>query len=192
MTSWRTFEAPYPPSLGLIELSSICRGIETTDRMLKAADVKLVLARTICSGKYFVLVAGELHDVQASMAAGLAVSQECTVDQFVIPDVHPDVYPAISSTNVLSQKGAIGVIESFSVAALVEAIDRVAKAAPVEMVEARLAMAMGGKAFLVFTGDVDAVKSSVEAGVEVVAGRGLLVNQTVIPDPRPELFETLV
>jgi microcompartment protein CcmL/EutN len=192
MMSWRTFAAPYPPSLGLIEFSSICRGIETTDRMLKAADVHLVMARSICSGKYMVLVAGELPDVQASMAAGLAVSRECTVDHFIIPDVHPDVYPAISSTNALNQKGAIGVIESFSVAALVEAIDRVAKAAPVEMVEARLAMALGGKAFLVFTGDVEAVKASVEAGVEVVAARGLLVNQTVIPDPRKELFETLI
>jgi microcompartment protein CcmL/EutN len=59
-------------------------------------------------------------------------------------------------------------------------------------VECRLAMALGGKAFLVFTGNVDAVKASVEAGVEVVSARGLLVNQVVIPDPRPELFETLI
>lgn len=192
MLSWRTFEKPYPPSLGLIEFSSICRGIETTDRMLKAAEVTLVISRTICSGKYMTLVAGELHDVQASISAGLEVSRECTVDHFIIPDVHPDVYPAISSTGALDRRGALGVIESFSVAALVEAIDKVAKAAPVSMVEARLAMALGGKAFLVFTGDVEAVKASVEAGVEVVAQRGLLVNQVVIPDPRPELFDTLI
>lgn len=192
MLSWRTFEAPYPPALGLIEFSSICRGIETTDAMLKAAEVELVMARTICSGKYMAMVAGELHDVQASIGAGLDVSRECTVDHFIIPDVHPDVYPAISSTNALDRKGSIGVIESFSVAALVEALDKIAKAAPVQMVEARLAMALGGKAFVVFTGDVDSVRSSVEAGVEVVAARGLLVNEVVIPDPRPELFDTLI
>ncbi len=190
--SWRSTQTPTPPSLGLIELSSVCRGIETCDRMLKAAEVQLVMARSICSGKYMVLVAGELHDVQASMEAGLALSDECTVDSFIIPDAHPDVYPALTSTGVLQQREALGVIEAFSVAALVEAIDRVAKAAPVEMVECRLAMALGGKAYLVFTGDVDAVKASVAAGVEVVRRRGLLVNQTVIPKPRPELFETLI
>lgn len=190
--SWRSSPEPTPPSLALIELSSVARGFLTTDRMLKAADVELVMARTICSGKYMVMIAGELSAVQASVEAGLDVSRECTVDHFIIADVHPDVFPALSATSQLSQRGALGVIESFSVAALVEAIDRVAKKAPVEMMEARLAMALGGKAYLVFTGDVDAVKESVKAGVEVVEARGLLVNQVVIPDPRPELFETLI
>ncbi len=190
--SWRSTGRVAPPSLGLIELSSVCRGIETADRMLKAAEVELVMCRSICSGKYMVLVAGELHDVQASLQAGRELSAECTVDEFIIPDVHPDVYPALSSTSVITQREALGIIESFSVAGLVEAIDRVAKAAPVEMVECRLAMALGGKAYLVFTGDVDAVKESVAAGVEVVTRRGLLVNATVIPKPRPELFDTLI
>lgn len=190
--TWRSADKPTPPSLGLIELSSICRGIETTDRMLKAADVELVMARTICSGKYIVLVAGELSDIQASIAAGLQLADECTVDHFIIADTHPDVFPALSSTNTLSDRGALGILEAFSVAALIEAIDRVAKAAPVGMVECRLAMALGGKAYLVFTGDVEAVNYSVEAGAEVIVERGLLVNKTVIPRPRKELFETLI
>ncbi|PKN56902.1 MAG: propanediol utilization protein [Deltaproteobacteria bacterium HGW-Deltaproteobacteria-14] len=190
--SWRSFGEPPPPSLALIELSSIARGIDTTDRMLKAAEVKLVMARTICSGKYMVMVAGELSEVEASVAAGLECSRECTIDHFIIPDVHPAVYPAVSATSVTMMRGALGVIESFSVAALIEAIDKVAKAALVEMVGCRLAMALGGKAYLTFTGDVDAVRYAMEAGVEVVAKRGLLVNQVVIPDPRPELFHTLM
>jgi microcompartment protein CcmL/EutN len=160
--------------------------------MLKAAEVTLVLARTICSGKYIVMVSGELHMVEASVAAGVAVAAECTVDHLIIQNVHPDVFPALSSTGVLERRAALGILESFSVSSLVEAIDRVAKAAPVEMVECRLAMALGGKAFLVFTGDVDAVKASIEAGSEVIVARGLLVNKVVIPDPRPELFDTLI
>lgn len=180
------------PCLGLVELSSIARGIETADRMLKAAEVELVLCRTICSGKYLVLVAGEQHFVEASVQAGLQVAAECTVDSFIIQNVHPDVYPALTSTGSFRNREALGIIESFSVAALVEAVDRVAKAAMVEVVECRLAMALGGKAFLVFTGDVDAVRASVDAGVEVVAERGLLVNRVVIPNPRAELFDTLI
>lgn len=182
-----------PPSLALIELSSIARGIACCDAMLKAADVDLIMARTICSGKYMVMVAGELYEVQASIAAGLEVARECAIDHFTIPDVHPDVYPALSATNVMvGEPAALGIIEAFSVASLVEAIDKVAKAALVEMVTCRLAMALGGKAYVCFTGDVESVRYAIEAGVEVVAARGLLVNEVVIPDPRPELFRTLI
>jgi len=185
-------KAGFPASLGLVELSSIARGIETIDRMLKAADVELVLARTICSGKYIVLIAGDLHMVEASVEAGRDVAAECMIDSFLIQNVHPDVFPALSSTVVPGTHAALGILESFSVAALIEAIDAVAKAAPVEMVECRLAMALGGKAFLVFTGDVAAVEESVNAGAKIISDRGLLVNKIVIPDPRPELFETLL
>ena len=190
--SWRSYDEPEPPALALIELSSVARGMHAADAMLKAAEVKLVMSRSICSGKYMVLVAGEQADVEASVHAGLEVAAECLVDHVRIDNVHPDVFPALSSTSELTERGAIGVIESFSVAALVEAIDKVAKQAPVAMMEARLAMALGGKAYLVFTGEVEAVRESVAAGVEVVAERGLLVNEVVIPDPRPELFQTLI
>jgi microcompartment protein CcmL/EutN len=54
--------------------------------------------------------------------------------------------------------------------------------------EIRLAMALGGKAFVTMTGDVAAVQSAVEAGSQVVSQKGLLVNRVVIPHPRPELL----
>ncbi len=190
--SWRSYDEPPPPAMGMLELSSIARGIHCTDAMLKAADVELVMARSICSGKFMVLVAGELSEVEESMAAGLEISDECTIDQVLIANVHPDVYPAISSTGDLTNRNAVGILESFSVASLIEAIDQVAKTGNVEMVQCRLAMALGGKAYLVFTGDVADVEFSMAAGVAVVVERGLLVNQVIIPDPRPELFETLI
>jgi microcompartment protein CcmL/EutN len=160
--------------------------------MLKAADVELVMSRSICSGKFMVLVAGEQSEVEESMAEGLEVSDECTIDQVVVANVHPDVYPAISSTGDITNRNAVGILESFSVASLIEALDRVAKMGNVEMVQCRLAMALGGKAYLVFTGDVADVEVSMDAGVAVVEERGLLVNKVIIPDPRPELFETLL
>ena len=50
-------------SIGLIELGSIAAGFQVSDAMLKAADVELVLARTICSGKYMVLIGGETAEM---------------------------------------------------------------------------------------------------------------------------------
>ena len=190
--TWRSFDEPDPPALALVELSSIASGMNVTDVMLKAAEVKLVLSRSICSGKFMVLVAGEQAEVEASLQAGLDAAAETAIDHVRIDNVHPDVYPALSSTNAVNNRSAVGIVESFSVASLVEAIDAVAKEAEVEMCQCRLAMALGGKAYLVFTGDVEAVRYAIDAGAAVVERRGLLVNKVVIPDPRPELFETFI
>ncbi len=45
-------------AIGLIELSSIASGMQATDNMLKTSSVDLILARTICAGKYMVLIGG--------------------------------------------------------------------------------------------------------------------------------------
>ncbi|HWD00144.1 MAG TPA: BMC domain-containing protein, partial [Candidatus Sulfopaludibacter sp.] len=59
-------------SIGLIELTSIAAGYLACDAMLKAADVDLLLSRSICSGKYMVMVKGEVGAVQASVSAGIS------------------------------------------------------------------------------------------------------------------------
>ena len=47
-------------SVGLLELSSIALGHVAEDAMLKAAAVEVLLARTICSGKFLVVIGGIL------------------------------------------------------------------------------------------------------------------------------------
>ncbi|NNM29683.1 MAG: BMC domain-containing protein, partial [Akkermansiaceae bacterium] len=87
---------------------------------------------------------------------------------------------------------ALGVIESFSVTSLIEAADAAAKAADVQLIELRLAMALGGKAFATLTGSVSAVQAAVDAGSEVVSAKGLLVNRVVIPRPHANLMNEMV
>jgi microcompartment protein CcmL/EutN len=177
-------------SLGLIELGSIASGFLVTDTMLKTAAVELVLARTICSGKYMVLVKGDVAAVEAAVRAGAAVTE--TIDTFVIPNVHEAVPPAIAGLSKVDVLEALGVIESFSVASLIEGADAMVKTANVRLVEIRLAMALGGKAFATCTGPVGDVTSAVEAGAQAIARKGLLVNRVVIPRPRPELLSDLI
>lgn len=179
-------------SIGLIELSSIAAGFQVTDAMLKAADVELVLARTICSGKYIVLVRGEVGAIEASVSAGVSAGDFSVIDSFVIPNIHEAVFPAISGTAKVEVLEALGILESFSVASLIEGADAAVKAANVELIEVRLAMALGGKAFVTMTGDVAAVQSAIDAGAQMVAQKGLLVNKVVIPHPRPELLTEMI
>jgi microcompartment protein CcmL/EutN len=179
-------------AIGLIELSSIAAGYLVADAMLKAADVELILSRTICSGKYMVLVGGDVAGVTSSVEAGQVIGQGAVIDVFVIPNVHPSLFPAISGTSKVDVLEAMGIIESFSVASMIEAADAAAKAANVQLIELRLAMALGGKAFVTLTGDVAAAQAAVDAGAAVVASKGLLVNKVVIPNPRRELLSELI
>jgi microcompartment protein CcmL/EutN len=175
-------------SIGLIELGSVAAGYQAADAMLKAAGIELLLARTVCSGKYIVLVAGEVAAVQSSLEAAVQLCGASLVDTFVIPNAHPSLFEAICGNASPEPLEALGVLESFSIASLLEGADTAAKAASVRLVEIRLAMALGGKAFATLTGSVSAVTAAIEAGARVIGAKGLLVNKTVIANPRPELW----
>jgi microcompartment protein CcmL/EutN len=179
-------------AIGGVELNSIAKGFETADIMLKTARVILVLSRTICPGKYIVLVAGEVADVNAAVNAGVAKAAQAAVDSFIIPNVHPDVFPALCGSVVAEELEALGIIEAFSVSALIEAADAAAKTAPVKLLEVRLAMALGGKAFVTMTGTVGAVESAVSAGAKEAGKKGLLVEKVVIAQPRQELLKEMM
>ncbi|HAH31163.1 MAG TPA: propanediol utilization protein [Elusimicrobia bacterium] len=179
-------------AIGGVELSSVARGFETADAMLKTSDIKLLLSRTICPGKYLILVSGAVAAVNAAVEAGANKAAHALVDSFVIPNIHPEVFPAIEGTAVVENLEALGIIEAFSVSALVEAADAAVKAASVKLLEIRIAMALGGKAFVTLTGTVAAVQTAVDAGAAVAAKKGLLVDKVVIPQPRQEILRELI
>ena len=179
-------------SIGLIELTSIAAGFQAADAMLKASSVDMLLSRSICSGKYMVMVRGDVAAVEASVAAGISGCRFAVIDSFVIPNLHDAVFPAIAGSSKVEALNALGIVESFSVAALIEGADAAVKAANVQLIEIRLAMALGGKAFVTMTGDVAAVEASVDAAAQVVGQKGMLVNRVVIPHPRGELLNEMI
>src|SRR5499426_666181 len=110
-------------SLGLIELTSIAAGFQTADAMLKASAVELLLSRSICSGKYMVMVRGDVAAVEAAVASGVSAARFSVIDSFVIPNLHEAVFPAISGSSKVETMDALGIVESFSVASLIEGAD---------------------------------------------------------------------
>jgi len=170
-------------AIGLVEFNSIARGIEAADAMVKTAMVDLVIANPVCPGKYIVLVSGDVAAAQSAVKAGVKTAGQSVVDEFMLPNVHPSVFPAITATSEVAEVQALGVIEAFTVASLIVAADTCAKAAEVELIEIRLGSGIGGKSFVTLTGDVAAVKAAIEAGSEKVAESGLLVEKVVIASP---------
>lgn len=176
------------PSIGLLELSSIAAGFAVTDAMLKAGDVRLLLSRSICSGKYIVLIGGEAAAVGSAVAAGIQAAHGCLIDHVELANLHPEVLTAIGRQSPEAPRGALGVVESFNIAAMIAAADAAVKSSQVELRELRLAMALGGKAFALLTGDVASVQGAVDAAKRVLSEAGTLVNAVVIPRPHPDVW----
>ena len=179
-------------AIGLLELTSIAKGIEAADLMLKASDVELLMSRSICSGKYMVLIRGDVAACSSSLRAGAETGRECVADSVLIPNLHEQVFPAISQAALVNDVEALGIIEGFSVATLIEAADAAVKSAEVNLLEIRLAMALGGKAFAILSGSVAAVTAAVETGKMVLSDKGLLTNFAIIPSPKKELVKELL
>lgn len=176
------------PAIGLIEFKSVARGIIATDAIVKKAPVAILETHPICPGKYMVLFAGEVADVGESLTEGVRVGGDMVVNELFLPYVHPDIIPAITGTTVIERFGAIGVIETFSVASCVAAADKAAKATPAKMVEIRLANGLGGKAYFVMTGELYDIEASILAAKGHVKSEGLLAGCEIIPAPHPDLI----
>lgn len=173
-------------AIGMAELTSIARGIETCDYMVKAAQVDLLRSSTVCPGKYMIIVGGETGDVRAAMAEGIKRGGELVVDTLMLPNVHEQLIPAISMTNQVDVRGAVGVLEFYSIASAIIAAD---VAANITLIEVRTGYAIEGKGFVTLTGDVGAVREAEEAARKDAE---LLVETTVIPRPDKKLFDALL
>jgi microcompartment protein CcmL/EutN len=177
------------PALGMIEFKSVARGIMTTDAIVKKAPVVLLETHPICPGKYVVIFGGEVADVEESLEAGLKAGGDLVINELFLPHAHEDIIPAITGTTIIETFGAVGVIETFSIASCVVAADKAAKMSPAKLVEIRLAQGLGGKGYFVMTGELADIEASIAAARDHVRSEGLLAGCEIIPRPHPDLIK---
>ncbi len=179
-------------AIGAIEFTSIASGIEAVDVMLKQAEVNLVEAHPICPGKYLAVISGDVASVRAALESGEDVGESHTVDHVIIPQVHPELLPALTRSSEVSEIQSLGVIELFSVTSCLLAADASVKAAGVRLIEVRLGMGIAGKSFLSLTGSVDEVREAIQTGIDAALDTGMVLGSTIIPAPHEQLKETLI
>ncbi len=178
-------------ALGMVETNCIPAGIEAGDAMLKTADVALVSAQAVCAGKYIVIVSGDVAAVNAAVAAGAEAADDVLVDSIVIPNVDDQVIEAISASSKIDNLGALGLMETFSLASAVIGADAAVKAANISLIEVRLGRGLGGKSFVILTGDVAAVRAAVKAAESLEEVQGMVARTVVIPSPHPDILQAI-
>lgn len=179
------------PAVCLLEFASIAKGIEAGDAMIKRAPLQVIRAGTVHPGKYLVLVGGLTADVEEAMRAGREAAGASLVDVVFLPDVHPDVVASIGGTRREDAGEALGVIETATVAATIDAADAGVKGARVTIRDLRLADDLGGKGYVLFGGEVAEVEAAVAYGVARSVASGQEVSHVVISQLHDEMRENL-
>jgi len=159
--------------------------------MVKKAPVELVFARAVSSGKFVVLVSGEVADVDEALACAIETAQATLVDRLMLPQAADGVLAALRrAAPSVGVADAVGIFETFSVASSLLAADAAAKAAEVEVAELRLADGLGGKAYFVVAGAQADVEAAMFAAEHVTA-TGMLLGREVIARPHEDLLKHL-
>jgi len=178
------------PAIALLEFDSIAVGIEAGDAMAKRAPIDVLYAGTVHPGHYLVLVGGAVADVEEALDAGREIGGTAILDTVLLPNIHQDVVEAIRGRRRSGTGEALGVIETPTVASIIDAADAGVKGARVSLLELRLADDLGGKGYLLFDGPVAEVEAAVELGVARVRP-GIPTMRRIIPSLHSEMRANL-
>ncbi len=177
-------------AVGLLEILSIAKGVETLDAMCKAAGIKPEIARPISKGKYIIIVSGPLGEVESSIFKGIEIAEKMLVSKSIIRRVHSGVVASLNKKVKTDKIEAVGVIETKDALAIVHAADIAAKSAAIHIIEINTGSGIGGKGYFTLTGEVGAVRTAVSAAVKSLDA-DTLVSRIVIPNANGHLKEFL-
>ncbi len=184
-------------AVGIIELASIYKGYAVQDAVLKSANVEKLVARTICSGKFFMVVRGNVADVETAISVASDVGGFSVVNLTTIPNIDPRVFPAIAGNTTIQIEvkkhvGAMLILETFSVVSAIKAADIAVKEADLEIIRVHVAMAVGGKGFVVITGNISALEAAAKPAAEYCKQEGMLAGYVIIKNPHPDILKELI
>lgn len=178
-------------AIGMVECTTVSTGFKAADDMAKAANVELLQAEATCPGKFVILITGELSAVRASVDRASVAYEDKVIDTFVLGNPHESIFPAIYGTAEPEKVEALGVLETYDVAAMIVAADVAAKTAIVELLELRLAKGMCGKSYMTITGSVSAVQAAIDSAKRSAGEKGMFLDESVIARPSDQLMRFL-
>jgi len=178
-------------AIGVIEFKSIGKGIESTDAMLKCADVSVIESKMVCIGKYFVIITGEVAAVSDSIKAGEEVGGDSVIGAAVVPSVADGVLEKVNAKIVKDNIQALGILETKDLLYGIYGANYIKKSSDVDLLRVSIALGLGGKCVVIFTGDIASVENSLQVAVERIGDDSKIVSAVAIPSPAKELVDSL-
>ncbi len=173
--------------IGILEISSIANGFKTLDAVVKESPVTILRAEVINPGKYLIIITGDVASVESAMDAGTEAAGGTLIDHILLNNMDEQVIPSINNCHSPLEWDAIGLLESYSIAAAVEAADRSVKEANIHIVEIVTGNESGGKAMLKISGTVGDVDAAMSSAVALVRNKGQLCSNVIIPRPHGDV-----
>src|SRR5262249_55558504 len=99
----------------------------------------------------------------------------------LLPDIHESVRAAVTGQRGAWTNDTLGIIETETMAAVIDAADAAVKGASVEIVEIRLGDGLGGKGLAHFVGLQADVEAAVHTGLARLNRRSIKVCTAIIP-----------
>ncbi len=174
------------PALALIEVASVARGMVVCDALVKRAQVEVLRAHPVDPGKYSILFAGPVAEVEEAMEAAEETAAKTTIDTLLLPFVHDAVIPAVRGNPGAPTVISLGIVETHTLAGSVVGLDAALKAAEVAVVELRLGAGLAGKGYFVLTGELHDVEAALEAAVDVAGADAMC---EIIARPHPDFVK---
>ena len=103
-------------ALALIELDSVARGLTALDALVKRSPVRVLEANLVEPGKYLILFAGGVAEVEEAYDEGVCAGDDAVIDQLMLPFVHRDLLPGLAGRLEVDDPDTLGVIEATAVA----------------------------------------------------------------------------
>jgi bacterial microcompartment shell protein len=179
------------PALGVLEISTIARGMVAADAGLKRAPAVLLHSRAVSGGKHLVFFEGGVAEVEEAMIAGRAIAGDLLLDRVELPAADDQVWPMLGAPVAPmdwaadASAEAVAIIETRTVCAAIAAADAACKVAEVHVRDVRFAVDLAGKAYFTLTGTLDAIEAAAAASQAAADDR--IVGLEVIAQPAPDL-----
>ena len=176
----------YPPALGLIELSSIVRGISVADAMVKRSPVTIWDAYPVSTGRFLIFVKGGVAEVSEAMYAGLEAAGSALLNSLFLPQLHIAIHYGMDNHCLKPEIDALGLLECTQVSPTLLACDKCLKTTDVSLVQLRMAKGIGGKAYFVVSGPLHQVEASIDAATAQIS-MSYIVNREIITSAHQDM-----
>jgi microcompartment protein CcmL/EutN len=175
-------------AIGLLELESLARGIVAADVVVKQAEVRLLLAEPVSPGKFILLFAGGVAEVEESFRAGQLLAGGLLIDSLYLPRAAEQLVRGLESHFIgAPDASALGIVETHTVSSCLLAADAALKRAQVVLTRLQLARGIGGKGWFIVAGEAHDVEAALEGAGRAIAP-SLLVATEVIRRPHAEVL----